>query len=528
MPQEETNSHVMKYLLGGQWAIVPEHLERILAIAQRKSSDLESVKAILADKGRRLENTRNVRMRDGVAIIQMVGPVFRYANLFTAISGATSLEALATDFQTALNSSDVKAIVLEIDSPGGEASGISEFSKLIYEARGKKPVVAYASDYCASAAYWVGSAAERLVCADTAFLGSIGVVATFRKRQNDNSIEIVSTQSPHKRPNVETEEGKELWQTYIDKTANIFIRSVAKYRGVSEDTVLSKFGKGGLLIGEDAVAAGMADEVGMLEGVIATLIASNSNASPKTVSASNIYTSSSLESLAEQVSPDLEKTFSSPLETGDTISETDSVKNNEDLEMTKEELEALLKANSESILSAVESKLSAIQGSNEPAEENLSAPAKEAKVELLKTKISIVEAKGKLTPGQKELLDAMATEVAGNKAAEETLLKLADSFPEHGLLNEAVNTPAEDKLAKSASASANSFDLFADVELDADGSPMIPDSVLLDKVANSLIADAKKNGEELSYRDAVFKAEESEEYKKAIQKINTLRALARS
>ena len=151
------------------WAITPVYMETILEIASRENMNPE---AIAAEFGTRLENTYDVEMRDGVAILPVSGPLFRYANLFTALSGASSYQLLARDFNRALESDEVRAIVLNIDSPGGEANGVSEFADMIFNARGTKPIIAYVGGTAASAAYWLAAAADEIIIEATADVGS--------------------------------------------------------------------------------------------------------------------------------------------------------------------------------------------------------------------------------------------------------------------------------------------------------------------------------------------------------------------
>lgn len=257
---------IMAHMLAHPWAIVPEVLERILAIAQGEN---ESPEAVAAKLGRPLQNTRTVTHRDGVAVIPVTGPVFRYANLFTEISGATSVDVLATDFRSALDHPDIRGVVLEIDPPGGQVAGISEFAEQVRAA--SKPVVAYISDLGASAAYWIASAAGHVVIRDTAVAGSVGVVATLRRGKQDNTIEIVSSQSPKKRLDLDTDAGRAELQRLIDDIAQVFIDQVAAYRGFNVAHVLEHFGQGGVMVGANAVRAGLADEMGSLENVIAGL-----------------------------------------------------------------------------------------------------------------------------------------------------------------------------------------------------------------------------------------------------------------
>jgi ClpP class serine protease len=129
----------------------------------------------------------------------------------------------------------------------------------------------------ASGGYWIASAADRVVISELAVLGSIGVVLGVEdrsgadERRGVRKVEIVSSQSPGKRPDVNTEEGRTQIQTMVDDLAEVFVSAVAKHRGVSSEDVISKFGAGGVKVGAKAVASGMADEVGQFEAVLASL-----------------------------------------------------------------------------------------------------------------------------------------------------------------------------------------------------------------------------------------------------------------
>lgn len=261
------------------WLIQQESLESILQVAQRYGDP----EALATRLGRPLDNARTVVMRGGVAVIPVAGPIFRYANMFTEISGATSTQVLATDIQAALDNKYVRSIVLDIDSPGGEATGINELAKLIASARGTKRIVAYAGGSMASGAYWLGSAADEIVIDETAALGSIGVVMSYldtsvRDAKSDvRRVEIVSSQSPDKRLDPATDEGRAKVQEIVDALADVFVSAVAANRGVTKDKVLTDFGRGGVLIGTHAVQAGMANRIGSLESVIAELAGSASD-----------------------------------------------------------------------------------------------------------------------------------------------------------------------------------------------------------------------------------------------------------
>lgn len=257
-------------LSGEPWAITETALQTILEIAAREN---ESPQAVAAKLGRNLQNTYSVMERDGVAIIPVTGPLFRYANLFTAISGASSYELIARDFSVALENQQIKGIILDIDSPGGEVNGVSELSNMVYAARGKKPVVAYASGDAASGAYWIASAADEIVVSDTSALGSIGVVGVYRGKSGapNSDVEIVSSQSPHKRLDPQTDEGRARLQLRIDSMADVFISTIARNRDVAPEIVQTHYGGGDVMIGARAVEAGLADRVGSLEQLIQEL-----------------------------------------------------------------------------------------------------------------------------------------------------------------------------------------------------------------------------------------------------------------
>lgn len=258
---------VLQAIASERWAILPESLQLIMDIAAREH--VPDFDAVLAKRGRPLGQEMRSSVRGSTAVIPVTGPIFRYANVFTQISGASSVQEIAGEIRAALDQPTIDAIVLEINSPGGQVTGISELAQMIRAA--DKPVIAYVDGMAASAAYWLASAASEIVVNDTAQLGSIGVVTQIAVDDNTDMIEIVSTQSPRKRPDVRTEDGKAQIQANTDELARVFIDTVARNRKVSAETVASDFGAGGLLIGRSAVDAGMADRVGSLEGLLASI-----------------------------------------------------------------------------------------------------------------------------------------------------------------------------------------------------------------------------------------------------------------
>ena len=259
-------------VLNAPWAIVPEKLVEIREIyLTHLRGEKIDVRGIEARLGQPLNNEREpYKVTDGVAVLPVEGVIAKRMNLFMRIIGGTSTQLLATDFQAALDDPKAHSILLHIDSPGGEVDGTQELSRLIREARGKKPVVALIDGMGASAAYWLASAADRVfVTSDTTQVGSIGVVAThtdISKAEEMRGVKTTEiTAGKYKRIASEhaplTPDGRRAIQEQVDYIYSVFVDEVAHNRGTSVDTVLEKMADGRIFLGKQAVEAGLADGV---------------------------------------------------------------------------------------------------------------------------------------------------------------------------------------------------------------------------------------------------------------------------
>jgi len=259
------------------WAITEDMMRTILDIVQQPLHEASDLDAVAARIGRPLANTYSVEQRDAVAVVDVSGPIFRYANLFTHFSGAVSIQDLSTDLQATVENPLIKHIVLNVNSPGGQYDGTNELADRIRALNQIKPVTAYVGGTGASAAYWLSAAAGRIVAEESAFVGSIGVVAAIRdnkaaqERQGIKNYQFVSSQSPRKRPDLDSAEGRAQIQEQVDIAAELFISKVASFRGVSAETVIEKFGKGGELSAAQALKVGMIDAIGNFEGLVEEL-----------------------------------------------------------------------------------------------------------------------------------------------------------------------------------------------------------------------------------------------------------------
>jgi hypothetical protein len=126
----------------------------------------------------------------------------------------------------------------------------------------------------ASAAYWIASAADKIVAADTAQLGSIGVQAGYTMRDGkpgEKAYRFVSSQSPMKNASPDTDAGARQIQSNVDALAQVFVDAVARNRNTDADSVLESFGQGAVFVAAEAQERGMIDSIGTFESTLQSL-----------------------------------------------------------------------------------------------------------------------------------------------------------------------------------------------------------------------------------------------------------------
>lgn len=279
-------SRIIARLTSVPWLIQAEALETMLQIAGRGIPDQETIEgwkheasrlALATRPGDPLGTAPSARVRDGVAIVPVAGPIFRYANLFTQFSGATALADVAANLAAARADGRVRAVMLEIDSPGGDVTGLAEAADMIAQLAAEKPVVAYVEGAAQSAAYWLASAAAQIVISATGQVGSLGAVVAMqdtRERQARDGVrryEFISSQTPNKRLDPTTDAGAARVQALADRLAAEFLQAAAANRGMTVEDIIAATDGGGILVGADAVRSGLADRVGGFEETLQRL-----------------------------------------------------------------------------------------------------------------------------------------------------------------------------------------------------------------------------------------------------------------
>lgn len=270
-------AHILLAVASEIWAIDEFKLDQIVAfLALQAEGQKLSSEELQARIGRQAE--RDVARREGaVAVLPLRGVIANRMNLMSDISGGTSSEGFGRMFDAAVADDQVKAIIIDVDSPGGVVSGTDELSSKIFAARGRKPIVAHVNPVAASAAYWIGTAADEMVLNPSAEVGSIGVMgvhddisAALEKAGVKRTLMKAGEFKAEMAPFLPlSEEARKHQQERIDAYHEQFVRAVARNRNVSLATVRENFGKGRMVMASDAVQRGMADKIATLEETLA-------------------------------------------------------------------------------------------------------------------------------------------------------------------------------------------------------------------------------------------------------------------
>lgn len=259
---------ILNEISQNNWAIMPESFSGILkgvdggltfadySLFHKLDEEVKST--TLSFLGPRAKSSRYTRIKGELGSIFIDGPIIPRSSGFSDISGLTSIDTLINEFSALEANAEISKILLVIDSPGGSVTGLSDLVQVIRDS--KKEVEAINLGLMASAAYWIGSAANKIYSADTGLIGSIGTILSM-PNPDDTETVIVSTQSPNKKMDVTTKQGRADAQRIVDDLAAIFITSVATNRGVKEKVILSQYGKGSVFVAEDALIRGMIDGV---------------------------------------------------------------------------------------------------------------------------------------------------------------------------------------------------------------------------------------------------------------------------
>lgn len=229
----------------------------------REAEPIPRFREILLQKGTRAS-------LDKIAVITMRGLIS------SSLPGSVT-DSMVDDMRAALqqarDDSRVKAIVLEIDSPGGEVTASDEIYSAVVKARARKPVVVYMDSLAASGGFYVSCGGKFLMANETTITGSIGVIIqTLNYEQLFNKVGLASVVFKSgkfkdmlngARPI--TPEERELVQNFIMKTYDKFLGVVAKERKLPADQLRNTIADGRILSGKEALENKLIDGLGELD-----------------------------------------------------------------------------------------------------------------------------------------------------------------------------------------------------------------------------------------------------------------------
>ena len=256
--------------------IAPQKLEVILGVlAPRLGLDLPPTAAVaISERPRRRPYEV---LPEGIAIIPIEGTLVHKSYGMDALSGLRSYAEIQEEIEDAATDPGVKAILLDIDSPGGEMAGAFDTADTIFAARSTKPLFAVANNDAFSAAYLLASGAERVYASRTSGVGSIGVIVSHldvsgndEKMGYKYTIIYAGSHKADLQPHAPlSEEARAVLEAEVERTYQLLVGSVARNRGLPESSIRNT--EAALYFGSDAVNAKLADRMGTRQDALADL-----------------------------------------------------------------------------------------------------------------------------------------------------------------------------------------------------------------------------------------------------------------
>ena len=236
---------------------------RRFGASQRYEEQPPSFREVIVQRGSRGSD-------DKIAVITMRGLI---SSSLPGSVGDTMVEDMRLALEQARNDDRVRAIVLEIDSPGGEVTASDIIYNWVVKARAKKPVVVYMDSLAASGGYYVACGGKYLMANETSITGSIGVIIqTLNYEQLFNKVGLASVVFKSGKfkdmlngARQVTPEEREYIQGFVMKTYEKFLGVVASERNLPADGLRNSVADGRILSGKDALDHKLIDAVGQIE-----------------------------------------------------------------------------------------------------------------------------------------------------------------------------------------------------------------------------------------------------------------------
>ncbi|EIL6013417.1 S49 family peptidase [Escherichia coli] len=210
---------------------------------------------------------KSYQVKNGIAILPVSGTLVHKLGTLRPYSGMTGYDGLTARLQMAVNDPDVRGILLDIDSPGGQAAGAFDCADMIYRLREQKPVWALCNDMACSAAMLLAAACTRRLVTQTAKIGSIGVMmahTSYEKQLAQEGVDITLIYSGQHKVDGNSIQAlpagvRADFQRRIDEARRMFVDKVALYTGLSSEAVMNT--EAAVYDGQAGIDAGLADQL---------------------------------------------------------------------------------------------------------------------------------------------------------------------------------------------------------------------------------------------------------------------------
>ncbi|EGK5854838.1 S49 family peptidase [Salmonella enterica subsp. enterica serovar Glostrup] len=220
---------------------------------------------------------------NGIAVLPVTGTLVHKLGGMRPFSGMTGYDGITARLQQAVSDPEVKGILLDIDSPGGQAAGAFDCADMIYRMREQKPVWALANETACSAAMLLAAACSHRLVTQTSRMGSIGVVmahTSYAEKLKQEGIDITLIYSGGHKVDLDVtralpESVHADYQQRMDEARKMFAEKVARYTGLSVDAVMAT--EAAVYDGQAGIDIGLADEMVNAADAISVMAAALKN-----------------------------------------------------------------------------------------------------------------------------------------------------------------------------------------------------------------------------------------------------------
>ena len=270
--------HSVNPALGGGdqlWAIAARHIEAS-AVTARAARDGRLPGAAANRRGEPYGGNTFMRRIGNVAIVPVMGP------LVSRMSWQYwSYDEIIRDLRMASADETVAAVLIDGDSPGGMVANVEAAAAEIARTAAAKPLAVHIGGIGASAMYWLAAAAGpgNVSAAPSSLVGSVGALIRYLDiegiftKLGARVVEVIAEQSPNKRLDPDSAEGRAELQAIADDGAEMFLRGLEASRGVSRATIMADYGQGLVFPAAAALERGMIDRIESFEETLAGLAA---------------------------------------------------------------------------------------------------------------------------------------------------------------------------------------------------------------------------------------------------------------